>query len=62
MTEDWGKVLEGKKEWLMVPEVAKSEGSAAPPAKATKWEDIKSSGTVSETSEKKKAAVGNNSK
>lgn len=63
MTEDWDKVLEGKKEWLMVPKVMKSEGSAAPAPKTTKWEDVKSSGAAGvEAPEKKQATVGNNSK
>lgn len=63
MTEDWDKVLEGKKEWLMVPEVVKGEGASTPPAASTKWNDLKSSSSVTvEAPEEKQATVGNNSK
>jgi hypothetical protein len=65
MTEDWDKILEEKKEWLMVPEVVEKQGTPAATPKATvskKDGDSKSSGSITVEVPEEKRTVGHNSK
>jgi hypothetical protein len=64
MTEQWDKVLEEKKEWLMPPEVVKAESTpAAKTGTAAQWGDLKPSGSNDKKTKKKeeKEAISNNS-
>lgn len=65
MTEDWDKVLEEKKEWLMPPTIRGEEGKTQKPTtpSASKFDGVGSSGSVTvQAPDEPQATVGNNSK